>query len=177
VSVTVEDSLPTQPTIGSSVYRPLGGDGWTAPHALYSTLQQLTGDGGGGTSTVTLNLDTRFMNIVALVQQLLTGFASSREGELQVVSDRPTGARHRVRAQGAQVHITVLADQGLLSWNPPLLVDAEAIVSLTQNTDGDIHNVQNIIYCFQKRALEEVPLNVLLASLPSVQFVNTVTSG
>ncbi len=172
MAVSVEDSLPAQPTIGSSVYRPLGGDGWSAPQALYSTLQQLTGDAGGGNNTITLNLDTRWMNIVVLVEQLLTGFSSAREGELQVVADRPVGARHRVRMQGLQIFVDTISDQGLLSWNPPLLVDAETVISITQNITGDIHNAQCIIYCFQKRALEEVPLNILLASLPSVQFAN-----
>lgn len=174
MSVAVEDSLPAQPANGSSVYRPLGGDGWTAPHALYSTLSQLASDASGDDSDITLNLDTRFMNIVFLMEQLLVGFSSAREGEMQVIGDRPTGALHRVRMFGLQIHLgTVGGNRGLLSWNPPLIVDAESVFSQTENTGvGPTHNLLCLIYCFQKRALEKIPLNSLLASIPSVQFAN-----
>lgn len=175
MAVTSESTLPAQPVAGTSVYRPLGGNGWTAPHAMYSVLSQLSGDVSGGTSAITLNLDARFMNIVSLIQYLYTGSTSTREVELQIVSDRPTGARHRVRANGTMLFLDALNDQGLISWNPPLLVDAEAIIGTMQNVDGTVANLQPIIYCFQKRALEEVPLNVLLASLPSTQWLNVNT--
>lgn len=175
MSVAAEVTLPAQPAAGTSVYRPLGGDGWTAPHAMYSVLSQLTADAGGGTNTQTINTDVRFMNIVSLVQFLYTGSTSTREVELQVVSDRPIGARHRVRANGTLLFLDALNDQGLLSWNPPLLVDAEAILGTMQNVDGTVANLQVLIYCFQRRALEEVPLNILLAALPSAQYLNVNT--
>jgi len=173
MAVAVSDTLPAQPANGSSVYRPLGGDGWTAPHAEYSVLTQLTGDATAGASIASLVLDTRFMNIVAVMELLLTGAASVRECELEVISDRPTGARHRVRAQGAMVFISTLGADNLFSWNPPLVVDAEELSWTCLNVDTAVSNCRCRIYCFQKRALEEVPLNVLLASLPSVQFVNS----
>lgn len=172
MAVTVTDSLPTQPTAGSSVYRPLGGDGWTAPHAQYSVLQQLAGDASGTTNSIALNLDLRFMNIVSLMEILYTGATAAIEGEMHVLSDRPTGARHRVRMFGTTLFLATLNDQGLLSWNPPLLLDADSVTSVIENVDSTVHNLLTTVYCFQKRALHQVPLNVLLASLPSVQFTN-----
>ncbi len=177
VAVAQTDSLPDQPAIGASVYRPLGGDGWTAPHAQYSVLQQITGDMSGGTSTLILDLDTRWMNIVYLLETLYTGSTTTVDSAMYVISEYPPNARHRARVFGEMLFLSTLNDQGLLTWNPPLIVDAESVASELENGNNAIHNFNSWIYCFQKRALEKVPLNVLLAALPSTQFANVNTGS
>jgi len=175
LTVSVSDALPGQPTVGSSVYRPLGGDGFTAPLAQYSVLQQLTGDATGARSNVTLGLDDRWMSIVSLLEIHLTGGGSVREGIMEVRADRPSSGVHRARGFGQMIFLSTLSSEGLLSWNPPIVLDALSIFYTTVNVDTAIMNCRAQIYCFQKRALEEVPLNVILASLPSTQYINSNT--
>ncbi len=172
MAVSVIDTLPAQPTAGTSTYRPLGGDGWSAPHAMYMVLQQLTGDATGGNSTTSLFLDDRFMNVVSLIEIHVTGAGSVREAELQLRSARPSASLFRVRAFGQMLFLSSIGNQQLMTWNPPLLPGAESVVTVTINVDTAVVNIRAIVYCFQKRALEKVPLNILLAALPSTQFVN-----
>jgi len=120
-------------------------------------------------------MDTRWVNIVSLMELHLTGASTVREGILHVIGDRPTGARHRVRAFGQMLFLSTLGNQQLLAWQPPLLLDAEEIIFQNPNVDTAIANCSTNIYCFQKRVLEKVPLNIILASLPSVQYLNVNT--
>ncbi len=142
---------------------------------MYNVLQQLAGDVSGGSNNLILETDQRWMNIVSVMEMLFTGDTTTTEVAFHLIADRPEGARYRNRAYGTALFLATLNDEGLFSWNPPLLVDAHSIQSTIQNINGSIHNLTTTIYCFRKRALEETPLNVLLASLPSVQFTNVVS--
>lgn len=176
MAVTADVTLPAQPTTGLTTYRPLGGDGWTAPHAMYMVLMQLAGAAGGGVNQQTMVLDDRWMNIVSFVEMQFSGDTTTTVAEFQLLVDRPTGAQFRARAFGTALFLDPAGfDEGLMTWNPPLLPDAEQILSIIQNIDATTHSFRAVIYCFQKRALEEVPLNVILAALPSAQYLNVNT--
>lgn len=172
MSVSVTVALPTQPAAGSSVYQPLGGNGYTAPNSYYSVLTQLAGDASGGTNTITVTLDPRFECIVSLVQSFQTGGAAAVEHETQLLQQLPTAAPHRARASGTGQFEGALSDTSVFSWSPPLIIDPLSVIARTENVDGDTHNALIWIYNFNKRASEVTPLNILLAALPSIEGQN-----
>jgi len=178
VTVTATVTLPAQPTTGNTTYKVLGGNGWSAPHAVYYSLIQLAGDAGGGTNQTTIVFDQRFMNIVSFCEMQLSGagVVASTECEFQLITGVPPGAQFRARAFGNALFLTATGfDENLMTWNPPLLVDVEQILSTVENVDSSTQSFRAVIYCFQKRALEVVPLNIILAALPSVQYLNVNT--
>jgi len=172
VTIAVTSTLPAQPTTGTAVYRPLGGNGWTSPHALYTVNSQSAGDASGGGNQNSVVLDTRFANIVNIAQALFTGDTTTVDGELAIIGDQPTGALHRVNCFGTLLFLSTLSDFGLLTWSPPPVIGAQSVFGQLENVLGTIFHLSATIYCFQKRVFEEVPLNVILASLPSTQYIN-----
>lgn len=172
MSVTDTVVLPAQPTNGSTVYRPLGGDGWTAPHAVYSVLTQVSGDASAGINQAIIETDKRFQSIVVNVEVLFTGDTTTVEGLIEVIADQPVGTQHRVTMMGTMLFLSTLNDFGLLSWSPPVVLGLDFVLSEIQNINNTINNTKAMIYVFQKRVFEKVPLNTILASLPSTQWAN-----
>ncbi len=172
MAVSVSNTLPAQPTNGSAVYVPLGGNGFTAPLSYYSVLSQLTGDASGGASTITIQLDSRFEAIVTLAQSFQTGGAAAVQHEAQLLQRQPTSAKHRARASGTGQFEGNVSSVSLFSWSPPLVIDPESIILKCDNVDGDIHNALVWVFNYNKRASEKTPLNGLLASIPSIEGQN-----
>ncbi len=65
MAVTETVTLPAQPTIGSTIWVPLGGDGVTAPIGYYDVLARIVGDASGGVATVHIIFDNRYTNLLA----------------------------------------------------------------------------------------------------------------
>lgn len=171
MAVVSDMQLPDQPATGSAVWVPLGGDGWVAPVAAFSVLNQVVMDASGTTATAIVRFDPRFESICVLAQSLVTGFSSSVENELSLIQKEPATG-HRAQAFGDGIFMNTLSDHSLFSWSPPLLIGQDRIQCVVVNTDGDTLNFRVQVYMFNIRVFEKVPLNVILASIPSIEGQN-----
>lgn len=79
-------TLPAQPVAGDGVlYSPLGGDGRSAPLAVYDIGIQVVGDAGGGNAVVTVNFDPRYTSLVAWVAPFVAADTAATEFFVQLV--------------------------------------------------------------------------------------------
>lgn len=65
MSLLSTTQLPAQPTVGTTVWVPLGGDGVTAPLGYYDVQSRLVGDAGGGSASIQVIFDTRYTNLMS----------------------------------------------------------------------------------------------------------------
>lgn len=167
VAVNLTVLMPNQPASGQVKYVPLGGDGYSAPHSAYSCFLTLAMDASGGNSTINLQFDPRFTQIVSYMRNEVVGVAAD------------TAQRMFVRIDGDEiisdtVFATFWTGTALATrlWKPPGVigtstqVDTAYMTAQMVNTDGDTHNFTCRVYNFDKRARELTPLPVLLSSLP-----------
>ncbi len=158
MSISLETILPAQPPAGEIQFVPLGGDGWTSPQSVYFLNWQSTGDASGGTHQLRVSRDERFEQIGAYL-----GF-------------RAVGVTPRVIRFDAAVAEVVQAEHigtavvdatiNTLMYVPPLLINTTSWTIRTTNNDTEVITFRGMIYNFNVRASERVPLHILLASFP-----------
>lgn len=172
MAVSSSVTLPAQPTAGESVYRPLGGDGWAAPHSLVTCHVSLAGDASGGNSDIQITPDQRFGSIFALLNTNTEGASAAIEciWELGDNSIQDPAAIGFVNA----APVDSLNGANHCSWDPPPLWNPKRVVNTIPNTNGDTHHLRVWIYQFNIRAAEVVPMFQLLANLPRSGLVHPV---
>jgi len=159
VGVATDVNLTDQPASGDIKLVPLGGNGWTSPQSLYLFSVTSVGDGSGGGHVIQVFRDERFENICSFMQVQLIApativrFDVSREG-----SGRATHNGLAVEDEGQTTSV--------LLWAPPLIIDAEKWALTLINTNTESVTFKGLVYNFNIRASEVVPLNVLVASMP-----------
>ncbi len=175
MSVASALQIPDQPAAGLTEIIPMGGDGFTAPHQAQVATVQLAGDAGGGSSLITIRLDERYTNLVSVVSANITGAAANTNYllDLQMTAFevyRILGFLTFVSFGGAitgALNSVLWTPPPVLAIAPPGLASAPPLVRFgTANVDGDTNLLSVRVYCFDKRARELTPLNVLLASVP-----------
>ncbi len=164
MSVSNEVSLPDQDANGGVItLRPLGGNGFDSPHSMYMCRDiQVAGDAGGGTASLRINTDPRYESIVQLVACAITSDVASTEVRLSVYADKDRWWT----ALSADTFWTTLDGISTLTWNPSAIVKASSVRLFTGNVDTESYRLGCIIYNFDIRASELIPLNVLVAALP-----------
>ena len=172
MAVDATVALPAQPTVGSTNLIPLGGDGWVAPHSVYSVDQQVVHDASGGIANNQVRFDPRYTQLVSYMLAEQTSGAATVLMTYTIQCD----AQDRI---AVTVPLLLQAQSGLSVtnrglWTPPAMLcsaglgadDDPPFVSLiTDNTDTETTVLRVRIYNFDKRARERVPLPQLLASL------------
>jgi len=164
VSVTETLVLPAQPTTGSTVIRPLGGDGYLAPQSYYLVDMRLDSDASGGTNVLRVDLDPQFQNVVGLMQASMIGGLADRITRLDIfeASRIETGPRF-----SCQANMVRNSDVGTnLMYAPPPVFDVGRCEAAVDNVDAEEFRLNMVIYNFRRDAFTRVPLNILLASLP-----------
>jgi len=159
MAIDLQVNLTDQPPSGSNKWVPLGGDGWTSPQSLYFFNINSTGDATGGNHVIQVFRDERFENIASFL--LVQAIAAATIVRMDVSRE----------GTGRATHIgTTVVDEagttGVLSWSPPLIIDAEKWALTLVNTDTEVIAFKGLVYNFNIRASERVPLSVLVASLP-----------
>lgn len=172
MSVSDSFTLPAQPAAGLARYKPLGGNGYSAPHSEYFVSVNLAGDATGGLSTITITLDSRYEGIVVLCQSVGTTVSAAVESEIQMQRSF-AGVNQRVRAQGLGIFDSN-RNSSVYSWTPPLMLDPLVLQYTQANVDTDTHNAYLHVLNFNKRASEITPLSVLMQSLPRAEAQNVV---
>lgn len=171
MAVASSVTLPSQPTLGSLTYVPLGGDGFSAPHSAYA-LQNHAVDGaaGGGANALTVKMDPRFCALVSFVTVQIEQ-TSSADADVRIVVTSQTG--------GVQIPQLTFSDQVTaisktvnqasigVTWNPPALIlpgagQAGQIVVQTLNVDDDLAKLSCLIYNFDIRVRELTAMGPLL---------------
>lgn len=173
MAVTSRVELPNQPNDGSLVLHALGGDGFTGPHSVYHGLEQITGDASGGLLTCSVRFDPRFTQLVIQMQCAFGGLSADKDFDMQI--SESTGSILQVRATATYLPITGIVTDASKNWNPgPYLLSAGPGDSVTLPwmqwravNDGvgvDMY-CRFHVYNFDKRAREEIPIEILSRAL------------
>ncbi len=168
MAVSVAVTLPGQPVVGASSYTPLGGDGLRAPFAAQNLNNfQATGDASGGGALLTVNLDPRFVSLVAFVPiQIIQGTSADVDARF-VITAAPLRTSQQVEnrvivATSAVMNTVTIAH----TWNPtPQLVsgiDNPRLAVQFLNVNGDEYFLDALIYLFRLDVREKAPMGPLL---------------
>lgn len=163
--------LPAQPAIGRAMYIPLGGNGFTAPHAAYHIVGAgIDCDVSGGSASVICQLDDRFVSLVSFWMFQSESAAADVDFRFTLAG----GLSPIDVNQGTAAAVDADAGNGFrasASWIPPtVLMPGGAVGSPSNrltchipNVDGTKLACSGMIYCFNIRAREVIPMNVLLS--------------
>lgn len=175
LDVTLPDNAAA-PGIGNPRFTPLGGDGWTAPQSVFEFGFSSPCDASGGENTITVTFDPRFVQIVTYVRLTNAGASTTLEMEIQLRPPLPFTAPI-VSAFANAVPINGMATQNEMTWSPPPVPTMRRLVGRVPNVNGDTLVMSALIYNFNIRVLELVPLNLILGSLPRGDSTYPVTGA
>lgn len=159
MTVTTSVTLPAQPAAGSVSFLPLGGNGWLAPQSMFMVDIQLTGDVSGGVSQLDIFRDERFEMLIDFMM-----VQSDAAAVIEYRFDIFRQVQNRVMNCGSTVEDPVDA-QSVRIFSPPAVIDPDSLRVSVANVDGDVTKFKAMIYNFNIRASERVPLDILLASV------------
>lgn len=163
MAVASSTTLPGQPPSGVSRLVVLNGNGFTAPKQMYEVQSILAGDVSGGTSINTIVMDPRFVNLILRMELTHLGASTAEEYQLSQTLEQ-SGITSSV------VGLTVVNtasdfDPCSAYWDPPGLLPITSIEATLANVDGDSNILTAWIYCFDKNALNTVPLPLILRAI------------
>lgn len=169
MSVGITVDLPDQPGASTADGQiniiPLGGDGYVAPQSMYSGVINLDADVSGGNQTITVTRDPRFEQLVSFFT--FTTIAPSADKVVtwfcQPSADAPT-----VFAM-SQTCATV--NRCGLTMQPPLIMPWLNWTVQQGNVDSEDATLNFQIYNYAIDCTKKVPLNIILASVPSVGLI------
>lgn len=152
------------PSAGAT-FVPLGGDGLSAPHAMYLVDQTLAGAAGGGSATHTFTMDSRYCSMLQWVHMAVGGSNSDQQYRI-MMSSNPAGTSPRVGVTGTLVGVvSAISTEGASGfWSPPSTVmppSAELNVTFV-NVDGDTFRVSCEILLWDIRVRELAPWPYLM---------------
>ncbi len=127
-------------------------------------------DASGGTATITVELDPQFECLIQVITLQVIGPASNVDFRMNV--SRNGGGNIIVVGSAFKPSFDSSA---YASWNPSAIIDPANFNIRSGNVTGDSLRMNAMIYNFQKRASEKVPLDQLLASLPRGSSTNQQT--
>lgn len=138
-----------------------------APLGCYLTDLQVDGDASSGVATLTINLDRRYTNLVALVNPSATSVDSAPEFHVSMA--QVTGSDIVVVGTMPKVAIETI-NTAFLWFPPPIYYVQEGRVRLVMaNTDAtEDYRLFAQIYCFHPEATRRTPLPILQWNVPGV---------
>ncbi len=171
MSVITTVTLPAQPTIGQSVYTPLGGNGYSAPHGCYMVESSVVGDASGGTGTVQIQGDARYVNLFAFINAKIAADAAA--GDFQLSLEQTSGsAEPNVHVVGTipQVATTFSLNAAFLWYPPPIYFKGQGIATAAfPNVGvGETYRMAVQVYLFRIDVLQATPLPILQWNVPGV---------
>lgn len=182
MSKNIEYQLPG-PLPGPSdsvVFIPLGGDGWSAPQSAYSVFLKGSGDASGGEFSIECAFDPQYTSLVQYMSFNANYGAATNDfairTALRVTKADEVAQKTWLYTEDA-LNFSVYPSFGYNDvWEPPGILlssntnagfDLNPRMTLVAENDSSCNLVMSMrVLNFQKRAREEVPLNVLLSALP-----------
>jgi len=170
MAVSSAVALPNQPTSGKVHIVPLGGDGFVAPHSMYTISDHaVTGDGTGGAATLDITLDDRHCSLVGFVQmRVAQATPAAADMRLLVFSLDDNFSPAQIFQQSVDnVAATVNSSTVAFTWAPvPFLFGGGpgvgTIRSNMTNVDTDVYRLSAIVYQFDIRVRETTAMGPLL---------------
>lgn len=178
-NVTLDVTLPdtaVAPGLGSPRYQPLGGDGWTSPHSVFEFGYSSPGTAGGDNNVITVTFDPRWRGIVSYVRLTNSSASAAIEMELQIRPHAPFTSPVMSAFSNA-TPVNSLSGVNEMTWSPPPVASMNILRGTTPNVNGDTLTLQAFVYNFNIRVLEQVPLALILASLPRGDSTFPVTTA
>lgn len=160
MSISVTQVLPNSPTLGVLTYIPLGGDGFTSPHAAWEVNTQLVGDASGGQLSISIEMDDRFVSLVPWVGIAATQVAAADvEALLNVGEMAQRFDLLSVDPSGGSAQIAELFRP------PPALLPGNSVQTLrlrVANITNDLWRLKSYILLFNIDVRTKFPLGPLL---------------
>lgn len=169
MAVLTQVQLPDQPSDGSVVYTPLGGNGFQAPHSMFDFSVQATGDASGGNVVLQLFMDPRFVSLVNWV----SGTGNPATGDIGNAMSLTTneGSGVGISDYSPATQAAALSVGAAKTWQPPCVpvtnnpVFTPVLSCTFTNSNGREFNFTGQILLFDKRARETTPLFQMAANL------------
>ncbi len=162
MAVTETVTLPAQPTTGRVHIVPLGGDGFVAPHSMYTISDmQVTGDAGGGVARLTIIFDDRHCSLLGWCSlRIEQGTPADADVRLSAFSGDDNFSPAQVLQQpviktAAAVNSSTIG----ITWSPvPMIYGGGPGVARCQadavNVTNDEYRFSAIVYQFDIRVRE-----------------------
>ncbi len=162
MAVSLAVNLTDQPPDGKIEYLPLGGDGYTSPHSLYSVDVSLSQDVSGGVAAIVISRDERFEHLITLMGSFNSN-TSAVATQFDVTAGESSGPFFISNA------LPVLTPGGTQTalWTPPPIINPITMALRVANVDGFAFTLTMLVFNFRIDASKRIPLPVLLSSLPS----------
>lgn len=157
-----EITLPGQPGAGVTNYIPLGGNGFIAPQSAFIIDFRKTGDATGGATRLVVNRDPRFEHIIQTLS-IESDNAATQPYRFDLFVTNDT-AFHHVGTTSVSAVLTRLYN--VQQWSPPQVIAPVKWQAAMDNIDGDVLRFKCIVYNFNIRASELIPLSEIFAALP-----------
>lgn len=150
---------------------PLGGDGITSPIAAWEISGfSVTGDASGGAASLRVNLDPRNTALVAFVTNTIVQ-VSSADADINTALLGNAGSVPTQALSGPVSAISATVSTGTIrqTWRPEPYVmpggngAGAHIRTLFLNVTNDVYFMSALIYIFNIRARELMPMSYLLA--------------
>ncbi len=163
MSVTETITLPAQPTVGNTTFLPLGGNGFTSPHSMYTVAMAIDGDASGGIIQAKVNLDPRYAALISVMQG---------QSDSAVQAD---DYRFAIEAKGGVFFLSNVGTMkysaweayNRITWNPSGLMDPDSASFQCVNVDAtETYSFSFIVYNFDINAPQQIALPQLFSVLP-----------
>ncbi len=161
MSINASVTLPSQPATGSTVIRPLGGDGYTSPQSYYLAEITTASDASGGTITLNIVTDPQFQSVISIVNLALLGASADVLASIGMFTQESDVVFQTI----GNMLFDADAGQHML-YSPPPLFPCRRIRTVIDNVDAQTFEFAILVYNFKRDAFQKVPLNILLDALP-----------
>lgn len=166
VAVSSSFTLPNQPANGVVTQVPLGGDGYTAPFAMYTVVNfATTGDATGGAQTMNMVMDNRYCALLGYASMTSTAPADI-DIRWSLVGVLGGTVPLMVRAASIdRISSTVTTATVNDTWLPPAFImpgaDPATLTLAVINTDTLIVQVHAVIFLYNINARQKMPFGIL----------------
>ncbi len=169
MSVSSVFELPAQPTTGSAVWVPLGGDGVTAPLGYYDVVTTIVGDVSGGTAQLRVDFDPRYTNLCAWANVKI--IADTAAGDFAIhLNPNATTAGLTIVGTMPGVAEAVFSTNSAYLWFPPPLFHAGegTLIAFWANVDAtETYSLSAQIFVYDRDVRNRMNMTWLHQLIPS----------
>lgn len=170
MAVTATVQLPDNPSPAGVVrFVPLGGNGFTAPFAMYTVRNfAISGDGSGGDHTLSVIMDPKFCSVVAYASMQIDVASANRAIHWQLSS--AAVPPQFLNATLTRVDASLSGSQIAHTWMPPAWINpgtagqAPTLLISVDNVNTEVLNLNMAVLLFNIRARESVLYQHLIAA-------------
>lgn len=160
MAVIDQIQLPLQPASGTTIFGPLGGNGYTSPLGRYEVDATLVMDGTTGAWRIAMHMDLQYMSLVSIAQ-METNEPSDTIAFAIDIKQRAATNIYRVAGDMKQLD----SASANVQWCPPPIIDPVTVDFRMLNTDTFTGRATCTIYLFKKGAQHIVPVFELMKCL------------